>query len=209
MSVSPHQRSDARQNRQRLVDAAREAFATGEPVALEAIAQRAGVGIGTLYRHFPQREALVDAVYRHQIEELEVGADALLASRPPAEALRAWMDLFAQWAAAKRGMVATLARMRSDGTLDFDTSRRRIEEIIGSLLGAGAAAGDLRTDADPVDLRSLLAGILTAAGDDDQVARLFDLTMDALRADPTRARRAALRRSAGPQSISPPDASMR
>jgi AcrR family transcriptional regulator len=177
------QRADARENRQRLIAAAREAFAGGDAVPLEAIAQRAGVGIGTLYRHFPQREALVEAVYRDQIEDLRAGADALLASRAPADALRAWMDLFAEWAAAKRGMVQTLAAMRSSGALDFDASRRQIEAIIATLLSAGIATGELRADLDPADLRSLLAGILAAAADAEQAGRLFDLTSDALRVD--------------------------
>lgn len=177
------QRADARENRQRLIAAAREAFAGGDAVPLEAIAQRAGVGIGTLYRHFPQREALVEAVYRDQIEDLRAGADALLASRAPADALRAWMDLFAEWAAAKRGMVQTLAAMRSSGALDFDASRRQIEAIIATLLSAGLATGELRADLNPADLRSLLAGILAAAADPEQAGRLFDLTIDALRVD--------------------------
>lgn len=84
----------------------------------------AGLGIGTLYRHLPCREALVEAVYRDQIEELRAGAAALLANRPPIAGLRAWMDLFADWVDKKRGMVATLATMRGDGTLDLDASRR-------------------------------------------------------------------------------------
>jgi AcrR family transcriptional regulator len=175
------QRADARENRERLIAAARDAFASGGSVALEAIAERAGVGIGTLYRHFPQREALVEAVYRDQIQDLRAGADSLLASHPPADALRAWMDLFADWATAKRGMVQTLATMRSSGALDFDASRREIEAIIAAILSAGIAAGDLRESVDPADLRSLLAGILAAAQDRKQVRRLFDLTTDALR----------------------------
>lgn len=183
MSPERRPRADARENRQRLIAAAREAFASGESVALETIAQQAGVGIGTLYRHFPRREALVEAVYRDQIDDLRAGADALLASRAPADALRAWMDRFAEWAAAKRGMVQTLATMRSSGALDFDASRRQIEAIIATLLSAGIAAGQLRADLDPADLRSLLAGILAAAADPGQAARLFDLTIDALRVD--------------------------
>jgi AcrR family transcriptional regulator len=178
---TPNQRADARQNRDRLIKAAREAFASGESVALEAIAESAGVGIGTLYRHFPKREALVEAVYRDQIEDLRAGARSLLASRAPADALRAWMDLFGDWAAAKRGMVQTLATMRSSGALDFGASRREIEAIIATLLAAGAAGGELRADIDPADLRSLLAGILAAASDREQAARLFDLAVGALR----------------------------
>ncbi len=180
MSPEQRQRADARENRERLIKSAREAFARDELVTLEAIAQGAGVGIGTLYRHFPKREALVEAVYRDQIEDLRVGASSLLASRPSAQALRQWMDLFADWAAAKRGMVHTLATMKSSGVLDFDASRREIETVIATLLAAGVAAGELRAGLDPADLRTLLAGILAAAGDREQASRLFDLTMAAL-----------------------------
>lgn len=176
-------RSDARENRERLIKAARDAFATGEHVPLEAIARAAGVGIGTLYRHFPQREALVEAVYREQIEDLRTGATALLASDRPIQALRAWMDLFADWADAKRGMVQALAAMRADGQIDLMASRHEIEAIIATLLTAGARAGEVRADANPADLRSLLAGILASASDRAQAARLFDLTVDALRPD--------------------------
>lgn len=185
MSVRPPQRADARQNRERLIAAARDVFASGTSASLEAIAERAGVGIGTLYRHFPQREALVEAVYRDQIQDLRVGAESLLASHPPADALRAWMDLFAEWAAAKRGMVQTLATLRSSGALDFDASRREIDAILATILSAGIASGDLRESADAADLRSLLAGILAAAEDREQLARLFDLTMNAVSTNPT------------------------
>ncbi|HEU5007612.1 MAG TPA: TetR/AcrR family transcriptional regulator [Jatrophihabitantaceae bacterium] len=181
MSSEPRLRADARENREKLVRAARAAFAAGETVSLDAIARAAGVGIGTLYRHFPNREALVEAVYRDQVDELRVGAGALLASHPPVAALRAWMDLFADWADAKRGMVSALATLRSRGTLDMDASRREISSILGTLVSAGIASGELRPDVDPADLRSLLAGILAAATDRDQVARLFDLAIDSLR----------------------------
>jgi AcrR family transcriptional regulator len=206
--AAQHRRADARQNRERLITAAREAFASGESVALEAIAESAGVGIGTLYRHFPKREALVEAVYRDQIDDLRAGAHSLLASRAPADALRAWMDLFAGWAAAKRGMVQTLALMRASGALDFGASRQEIEAIIATMLSAATATGELRADIEPADLRSLLAGILAAASDREQAARLFDLTMDALRtgASPrsNAARRATAHTEPSPSQPPPP-----
>ena len=174
-------RSDARENRQRLIAAAREAFAGGENVPLEDIATRAGVGIGTLYRHFPKREALVEAVYRDQIDDLRAGAEALLGGHPPIEALRRWMDLFAEWAAAKRGMVETLAAMRRSGALDFDASRREIEAILARLLDAGREAGEMRAGVDPADLRSLIAGAMAVAEDDPQKQRLLALVLDAVR----------------------------
>lgn len=182
LSRDQTQRADARENRRRLVEAARSAFASGESVALEDIAARADVGIGTLYRHFPKREALVAAVYHDQIEDLRAGADALLARHAPLEALRRWMDLFAEWATAKRGMVETLAAMRRSGALDFDASRGEIEGILATLLAAGRDAGVLRADADPADVRSLLAGALAVAEDPTQAGRLFDLVLDAVKA---------------------------
>lgn len=174
-------RADARENRAQLIRAAREAFATDERPSLDAIARTAGVGIGTLYRHFPQREALVEAVYRDQIEDLRAGAVELLAERTPAAALRAWMDLFADWADAKRGMVETLAAMHRAGTVDQDASRREIAAIIATMLDAGAAADELRGDVTAADVRSLLVGILAAGNDRDQVSTLFDLALDGLR----------------------------
>ncbi len=181
MTIEEARRADARANRRRLIEAARAAFAEGGNVPLETIAARAGVGIGTLYRHFPKREALVEAVYRDQIDDLSAGADALLASHAPNVALRLWMDLFAEWATAKRGMVETLAAMRRSGALNFDASRREIEGILGRLLAAGREAGDLRADIDPADLRSLLAGAMAVAEDPEQAGRLFSLILDAVR----------------------------
>jgi AcrR family transcriptional regulator len=183
MTTKPR-RADARDNRQRLLTAARAAFARDERPSLEAIARDAGVGIGTLYRHFPQREALVEAVYREQVADLRTGAERLLRRRAPAAALRAWMDLFADWADAKRGMVQALAAMRSDGRLDLVASQREIETTITIILDAGAAAGDLRADVDAADLRSLLSGILVTAADRAQAGRLFDIAIDALRPSP-------------------------
>ena len=177
--MSPPLRADAQQNRDRLIAAAREAFAAPGTASLEAIAEAAGVGIGTLYRHFPQREALVEAVYRDQIAELSAGADRLLAGGSAPDALRAWMDLFAAWADAKRGMIDALAAMRRSGALDL---RGEIEGILGRLLAAGAKEGSLRADIDAVDLRSLLAGILAAAADAAQRERLFDFALSGLRA---------------------------
>lgn len=184
MSIEDGRRADARENRRRLIEAAREAFAAGETVPLEAVAAQAGVGIGTLYRHFPNREALVAAVYRDQIDDLDAGATALMAGHPPVEALRRWMDLFAEWATAKRGMVQTLASMRASGALDFDASRREIEAILARLLAAGVDGGELRADADAADLRALLAGVLAASRDRDQTGRLFDFVVGALATGP-------------------------
>ncbi|MDE3205936.1 MAG: TetR/AcrR family transcriptional regulator [Acidobacteriota bacterium] len=180
MSSDEPLRADARENRRRLIEAAREAFARGGTVPLEDIATAAGVGIGTLYRHFPKREALVAAVYHDQIHDLRAGAEALLSEHPPVEALRMWMDLFAEWAAAKRGMVETLAAMRRSGALDFEASRGEIEAILATLLAAGRDTGEIRADVDPADLRSLLAGAMAVAESSAHAGRLFDLVLAAV-----------------------------
>ena len=181
MSEQRRLRADAQQNRARLIHEARRAFAGEEEVSLDAIARAAGVGIGTLYRHFPNREALVEAVYRDQVADLRTGAAELLASRAPVPALRAWMELFADWADAKRGMVRTLAAMRAAGTVDQEENRRDIEEIIATMLDAGVRDGELRGDVKAADIRAQLAGTLAAATDREQAARLFDLLLDGLR----------------------------
>jgi AcrR family transcriptional regulator len=187
-AMTSTQRADARRNRQRLIGAAARAFATGEQnVTLEAIARASGVGIGTLYRHFPTREALVEAVYHDQVEGLHRGAEDLLAEHCAAGALRLWMDLFADWVATKHGMIDTLRTMISSGDIALAQTRGEIIAITGALLEAGTAAGAVRGDVEAEDVVASLAGILAvagAAGQRDQAGRLFDLLMDGLRAAP-------------------------
>jgi AcrR family transcriptional regulator len=186
---TPRPRADARRNRESLVAAATRAFASGdERVPLEAIAKDAGVGIGTLYRHFPTREALVEAVYRDQVERLHTGAQELLAAHPPARALRLWMDLFADWVATKHGMIDTLRAMIASGALaPFAEGRAELVAGVRAFIDAGAAAGDLRGDVDADDVVASLAGILAVAGapeQRDQAGRMLDLLMDGLRPAP-------------------------
>lgn len=182
---NPRPRADARRNRERLLAAAARAFASGqERVTLEAVAKDAGVGIGTLYRHFPTREALVEAVYHEQVERLRSGAQRLLATEPPARALRLWMDLFMDWAATKRGMTDTLRAMIASGEIAFAQTRTQVRAIMRTFLDAGVAAGDLRGDVDPDDVFATLTGILTVAGAAEQRAqagRMLDLLIDGLR----------------------------
>jgi len=179
------ERVDARRNREKLIRVATRAFASDdERVALETIAKGAGVGIGTLYRHFPTREALVEAVYHDQVERLHSGAQELLAAHPPARALRLWMDLFADWAATKRGMTDTLRAMIASGAIAFAETRAELVAVVRALLEAGASSGDIRGDVDADDVVASLAGILTVAGapeQRDQAGRMLDLLMDGLR----------------------------
>jgi AcrR family transcriptional regulator len=178
-------RADARRNRDRLVAVARAAFtAADDTVPLEDIARGAGLGIGTLYRHFPTREALVEAVYAAELDDITLSAPALLDELPPDIALRAWMDRYAQFVAVKRGMVDTLRAGWASGRLATPTTRERITAAIGTMLTAGAQAGSLRTDVDPDDVTAILLGVFlsTATGSTpEQTARLLDLIVDALR----------------------------
>jgi AcrR family transcriptional regulator len=163
---------------------AARAFATREGrVTLESIARDAGVGIGTLYRHFPTRDVLVEAVYRDQMQRLGEGARELLQSQPPAVALRQWMSLFADWAATKHGMIDALRSMVAAGDLDVDGTHAHLSSTLQTFLDAGAKAGDLRDDVDAADILAMLAGILsvaTAPDRRDQTDRLLDLVVAGL-----------------------------
>jgi AcrR family transcriptional regulator len=178
-------RADAQRNRQRLLEAALQAFSSGEEtVSLEAIAREAGVGIGTLYRHFPTREALVEAVYRNEVARLRDSAAELLASRAPDVALRAWMDGFADFVAAKRGMAETMKAVVASGALTWTEKRELLAGTIQGLLDAGIAAGTVRGDVSAGDVLASLIGIFLAAGTPDQreqAGRMLDLLMDGLR----------------------------
>jgi AcrR family transcriptional regulator len=186
--MSSHIRADASRNRETLIAAATRSFAASdtEP-SMRAIAREAGVGIGTLYRHFPTRESLVEAVYRDQLQRLSAGAQELLAAFPPAETMRRWMDLFADWVAAKRGMTDTLRTMIAAGEISHAQSRAELLAVIETILDAGRAAGDIRADSSAEDVAAMLAGIFTVAGSSGergQVGRLLDLLMDGLRPRP-------------------------
>ena len=178
--------AESRRNRATLLAVATRAFSSTEGrVPLESIAKEAGVGIGTLYRHFPTREALVAAVYQDQVERLRIGAEELLASTPPFRAMRLWMDLFADWAATKHGMIDSLRTMISSGDLEHGEMRAQLVNIVAAFLTAGAAAHDIRPDADPEDVGAILAGTLATAGSPEQASRMLDLVMDGLRVQMT------------------------
>ncbi|MFD0691846.1 TetR/AcrR family transcriptional regulator [Actinomadura fibrosa] len=175
-------RADARRNRERVLQAAVRAFAEGSEATLEAIAKDAGVGIGTLYRHFPTREALVEAAYRNELGRLCDAAAELLDELPPDQALRAWMDRFVAYMSTKRDMAEALRQVIASGGDPFAESRDRMAAALNDLLSAGAAAGTLRPDADPSDVLVALAGITqTVTAPDPQAGRILDLLMDGLR----------------------------
>ncbi|SEQ07329.1 DNA-binding transcriptional regulator, AcrR family [Microlunatus flavus] len=151
---------------------------------MRAIAQEAGVGIATLYRHFPTRESLVDAVYRDQVERLTTGAAELLERLPPTEALRRWMDLFGRWVATKQGMLARLLTMVESGELAHAHTRGELLTAVDDLLRAGRRAGELRDDVGPEDVAAALVGIFTVARAPEHEAmatRLLDVLADGLR----------------------------
>jgi AcrR family transcriptional regulator len=176
-------RADARRNREKLLAAAQQAFlADGGAVSLEGIARTAGVGIGTLYRHFPTREALVEAVYGAELDDVIASAPLLLEQLPPDAALRAWMERYASFFATKRAMMDTLRPSWASGRIA--TPRERVTGAVGSILGEGARAGVLRADVDPEDVTMLLLGLLLSTGVEEspeRTGRLLDLVVDALR----------------------------
>jgi AcrR family transcriptional regulator len=178
-------RADAQRNRDRLLEVAVRALShDGPDVTLEAIAKQAGVGIGTLYRHFPTREALVDAAYRSELYRLCDSAGQLLKRLPPDRALRTWMDRFVDYMTAKRGMGDALKALIASGGDPFSESRDRLVEAIATLLRAGAAEGTLRADVDPEDVLISLSGVSLATAESHrrkQAGRLLDLLMDGLR----------------------------
>jgi AcrR family transcriptional regulator len=178
-------RADASRNRDTLLAAATRAFASSEAEpSMRAIAREAGVGIATLYRHFPTRESLVDAVYHDQVERLTVGAQELLEQLPPAEAMRRWMDLFGDWLRTKHGMIDTLLAMIESGEIALAHTRAELLDVITTILEAGRAAGDLRADVTAEDIAASLIGIFTVVGKPEQrpqADRLLNLLMDGLR----------------------------
>jgi AcrR family transcriptional regulator len=177
-------RADAQRNRTRLLEAAVIAFSHDPDVPLDKIAREAGVGIGTLYRHFPTREALVEAAYRNELARLCDSADEMLAARPPDIALREWMGRFLDYMATKRGMAEALRALIASGANPYDQSRARLTTAITSLTEAAKTAGLVRGDTNPDDILASLSGVCLAAGEPgqrEQVRRLLDLLMDGLR----------------------------
>ncbi|HEY1297383.1 MAG TPA: TetR family transcriptional regulator [Chloroflexota bacterium] len=178
-------RADAQRNRDKLLSAATAAFAEeGEDVALESIAARAGLGIGTLYRHFPSREALVAAAYRNEVDAVCAAAPELLEALPADHALRAWAERFASYIATKRSMGDALRSAAGSDSPLFADTRQRILGALRLLLEAGAASGTLRADVDPKDVMRVINGIWYLPDCPEwraDVGRMLDLVIDALR----------------------------
>jgi AcrR family transcriptional regulator len=179
-------RADARENREKLLSAALAAFArSGADASLDAIARDAGVGIGTLYRHFPTREALVLAAYRHEVDRLCEAATDLLDTMPPDRALREWMDRLARYVIAKQGLADALKEATADDTAPLPAVYGQVLAALEALLEAGARAGTIRSDLSADDVLRAMSGLmqLNPRGEwQDQARRLLDLLMDGLRA---------------------------
>jgi len=178
-------RADAIRNRERVLEAAKAVFNQGRPEAsLEAVARHAGVGIGTLYRHFPTREALYEAVYRREVEQLVELANHLEANTAPVEALRRWLGAGVEFMATKKGMAAALAMAAHGSSELVACSLDRLSTAAGGLLQRAAAAGDIRADIGPEDLLRTLVGMCYAhdrPGWQTKVLRLVDVFIDGLR----------------------------
>jgi AcrR family transcriptional regulator len=177
-------RVDAERNRSRLLDATQAAFASGQAnVTLEQIARDAGVGIGTLYRHFPTREALVEALYRKELADLCASAGTLARTRKPEAALRAWMDRFADYVTAKREMADALRAVFASGAVTVSQAREQLTAALQTILDAGIKAGTLRDDVRAEDIVATIVGMFTATsldGGREQLERMFDLLMNAV-----------------------------
>ncbi|MBP2322534.1 AcrR family transcriptional regulator [Kibdelosporangium banguiense] len=186
MSARPL-RADAQRNRDRLIETAVQAFShDGPDVTLDSIAKTAGVGIGTLYRHFPTREALIEAAYRNELEKLTSAAPELLKTMAPDQALRTWMDHFVAYMTTKRGMGDALKALIASGGDPFARSRELITNALGRLLDATVNAGQTRPDINVEDIFMGIAGIsmVSESGTPEQAGRLLDLLMDGLRYHP-------------------------
>ena len=181
-------RADAQRNRDGLLEAAKAAFAEAGPEAsLEEIARRADVGIGTLYRHFPTRDAIIEAVYRREVQQLADAAPRLVDALPPAEALRAWMRLFIDYIAAKKVIAPALKSLVGADSALYADSSARINGAIALLVERARASGDIRPDADSSDLLRALIGFayVNSAPDWEASAlRVIDLLIDGLRSQP-------------------------
>ena len=178
-------RADAVRNRERVLAAAKAVFSKGgADASLEAVARRAGVGIGTLYRHFPTREALFEAVYQHEVQQLWELAQQLKHEASPVEALRRWMGSIVEFVATKKGMTAALALAVHGSSELYADSLERLAKAVGVLLDRAVAAGEIRSDISPKDLLRALVGMSymhDQPGWQASVLRLVDIFVDGLR----------------------------
>src|ERR1700731_2368639 len=184
-AIARKPRADAIRNRERVLEAAKAVFSAGGPDAsLEAVARRAGVGIGTLYRHFPTREALFEAVYRREVQQLGELAEALKSEADPVDAWRRWLRSNVEFVATKKGMSAALALAVQSSSELTAFSFDRLTKAVGGLLDRAVLAGEIRSDISPEDLLRALVGMCNLhdqPGWQKSVLRLLDVFVDGLR----------------------------
>jgi AcrR family transcriptional regulator len=192
-------RADAVRNRERVLEAAKVVFsAGGADASLEAVAEAAGVGIGTLYRHFPTREALFEAVYRREVQQLADLAEQLKHKAKPVEALRQWMRSNVRFVATKKGMSAALALAAYKNSELYSYSFDQLTRAVGGLIDRAIESGDIRDDISPEDLLRALVGMCymhDQPGWQTSVLRLVDVFVDGLRTRPVRRSKANRKRS--------------
>ena len=172
-------RTDAQLNRERILEVAKDAFTRSGPNAsLDDIAREAGVGAGTLYRHFPTRDTLIEAVYRTEVEKLAAAEPRLAAAMSPIEALRAWMLLFVDYIATKQIIASALNAYVGGPSKLYEGSRAQIQGAIDALVKRAIKSGDIRRDLDPFDLLRALIGVSNVASGPDwqqSARRLVDI----------------------------------
>jgi AcrR family transcriptional regulator len=177
-------RADGQRNRERLVESAKAAFAdVGADVSLDEIARRAGVGIGTLYRHFPTRGAIVEAVYRREVQQLAGSATRLHESLSPGEALHEWLRLFVDYIATKKVIASALGSIVGGASELYASSGAQITEAMRLLVDRAVAVGDIRPDVDPNDLLRALIGFTygnASPGWRASALRLIEILFDGL-----------------------------
>jgi AcrR family transcriptional regulator len=172
-------RADAERNRDRVLEVAKEAFTrSGADASLDDIAKQAGVGAGTLYRHFPSREALIEAVYRTEVEKLAAAERNFAETMPPIEALRAWMLLFVDYIATKKIIAPALNTLLGGHSKVVEASHTQVWDAIRALVKRAIKSGDIRKDLDPLDLLRALIGVSNVASSPDwqqSARRLVDI----------------------------------
>ena len=172
-------RADAQRNRERILEVAKQEFTrSGANASLEEIARKAGVGPGTLYRHFPTREELLVAVYRSEVEKLAGAARRLSDTLPPVEALRAWLLLFVDAVEAKQVIAPVLNTLVGDPKKVFEASHAQIHEALRALVKRAIKSGDIRKDLYPIDLLRALGGVANVSASPDwqqSARRLVDI----------------------------------
>ena len=179
-------RADAQRNRERILEVAKKAFTRdGASASLDEIARKAGIGSGTLYRHFPTRDALIEAVYRSEVEKLAAAEERFAAAMPPLDALRAWMLLFIDHVAEKKLIIPAMEMVAGGSMRLIEGAREQIHTAFTRAVQRAIVSGDLRADTDPGDFVRALVGVFhttARAGWEESARRLVDILIAGSRA---------------------------